>query len=157
MQKNEETTIALNKALDSIFEAMGVVKDALAETTPEELRLGLRNFLVGWLQKAVSGDTISRRRVRLHCAFVVEQCAELLHDLSQEGKVTKLDKLIGAVDNAHDFTAHMINESPDGFIRRFDNMIREVSIFDPKSDQEKEARKRIIQANFSDFIKMSNK
>jgi len=144
---------ALNKAMDNIFAAMSDIKNGMADITPDELRSGLRNFLVGWLQKAVSGDELSRRRVRLHCGFLIEQCAELLHDLSNEGRAAPLDKLIGVVDHAHDFTAQMINESPENFIRKYDSMIREVSFLDPKSKEEREARKRVIQANFGEFLK----
>lgn len=152
----DRVTQMLNDAMDSILFTTLKLKACLKDSDEQSLKDGFRNFLVGWLQKVVNDKNpeFTRRRLRLHAAFLLEQCAEALHDLLEAEDITNFDSLMKIVDKAHDFTANMVNDSPEKFVRKYDSMVREVSINDAHSQEEKDERKRIIQANFQDFVRM---
>lgn len=153
-EKKNLFAATLNEAMDSILLLTSKIKSIMDESDEQTLKDGFREFLVGWLEKAIADPNLARRRVRLHASFLMEQCAEALHDLSEKNPMLSFDAKMKAVDRAHDFTANIANDSSQTFIRKYDSMIREVSVRDNRTQDEKDARKRVIQANFHDFARM---
>jgi len=152
-EKNQLAT-TLNDAMDSILFLTSKIKSILNDSDEATIKSGFKEFLVGWLERAIADPELARRRVRLHTSFLLEQCAEALHDLADKEAVFDFDKKMAAVDRAHDFTANIVNDSPQTFIRKYDSMIREISVRDNRTAEEKDSRKRVIQANFAEFVRM---
>jgi len=153
-EEKNQFAATLNDAMDSILSLTSKIKAALSDSDENTIKHGFKEFLVGWLEKAIADPDLARRRVRLHASFLLEQCAEALHDLDAAGAIIDFDKKMASVDKAHDFTANIVNDNPQTFIRKYEGMIREVSVKDTRTAEERDERKRVIQSNFREFVRM---